>query len=157
MTEKILRCTDCGFAPRPTAPASRLFRRGLCRACYQKHWRAGKLDDVSRRKYKQYETRKVGDARVDQFGYITIKLADGSVRHEHRLVVEKALGRTLRSDESVHHKNGIRNDNRPENLELWFRGQPAGQRVDDLIDYLVHNHLNLLLAAIDREVTAVCL
>ena len=34
------------------------------------------------------------------------------------------------------HKNGIRHDNRPENLELWARGmQPPGSRVSDLIDF----------------------
>ena len=54
---------------------------------------------------------------------------------EHILVMEDLLGRPLYPDESVHHRNGLRDDNRVDNLELWVRPQPSGIRVEDAVHW----------------------
>jgi hypothetical protein len=61
------------------------------------------------------------------------RAAKGNYVFEHILVMEAMLGRYLLPDESVHHRNGVRDDNRPANLELWTRPQPTGIRVSDAI------------------------
>lgn len=115
MKQKHCLVDECEAPPRS---------RGWCVKHYTRWQRHG---DVTVRL-----KRAPGEGSINPLGYVVVTRAGRHV-FEHRVVMEELLGRPLLPNENVHHKNGVRDDNRPENLELWVKSQPAGQRAEDLV------------------------
>jgi hypothetical protein len=66
-----------------------------------------------------------GSGSVNGEGYRLISVSGRRIK-EHRYVMEQMIGRPLHSYETVHHKNGNKLDNRPENLEIWVGNHGNG-------------------------------
>lgn len=77
-----------------------------------------------------------GGSCINKSGYKIIYIGVNKHQQEHRYIMEQRLGRVLHKFEHVHHKNGIRTDNRLQNLELWA-SHPPGQRVTDLLRFCI--------------------
>lgn len=100
--------------------------KGYCDKHYYRYWKHGSPHIMKR--------AENGKGAINGHGYREFKIGGKNFK-EHRLVMEKFLGRKLLPNENVHHINGNKLDNRIENLELWVSHQPPGQRFTDLIKY----------------------
>jgi hypothetical protein len=104
--------------------------KGLCLLHYMRVRRTGEVGSS--------KPREVAGKFVTEKGYVYVPGPDPRRWVlEHRLLMERHLGRALLPHEEVHHKNGIKNDNRLENFELWSRSQPAGARVEDKLAWAI--------------------
>lgn len=102
--------------------------RGYCSEHYYYFKRYG--DPTHRTRVRK------GHGHVTPQGYRRVKVKVGGKYHfEHRVVMAEKLGRDLHDFENVHHINGDKSDNHPDNLELWAKVQPSGQRVADKVAY----------------------
>lgn len=84
--------------------------------------------------------------------YRKITTPDGRRMLEHRYRMEISIGRRLKPFEQVHHKNGDKKCNEDDNLELWVRAQPGGQRISDLVAFVVGEYPDLVKAELLRRI-----
>ncbi len=119
---------DCGNTKK-VSTGSLVGGKSKSCGCIQKEI-AGK--NASKRSASNHPSWTGGKSKT-KAGYLRITHGINRGVFDHIVVAELMLGRKLTSDETVHHKNGIRDDNRPENLEVKASSHGVGQSIPDLV------------------------
>lgn len=124
--------------------------RGFCKLHLDRYREYGEPGPAEKLTKKGKERRSLGPGRtLNTEGYVILwRPAMKKYVFEHREVMAEIVGRPLESFETVHHRNGVRDDNRPENLELWVTPPRKGQRVTDLVAWVVEHYPDLVRDAI---------
>jgi hypothetical protein len=138
-------CENCGklFGPLIASIPREIKRPSDAKAYYRwRTWEKAQYCSQTCAQYVKSVTSTIkGNRCINSDGYAQVSCrwhsragANGTIA-EHTLVMERKLNRLLLPGENVHHINGVKDDNRPENLELWVRSQPCGQRPQDLVKW----------------------
>ena len=129
----VCRC-DCG-AEKSIIGGNLRKKHTLSCGCYQRE----RAKEEGLKRIGAKSPRWKGGRSKDRHGYIWIQDTThpnsnkGGRVAEHVVVMGESLGRPLLNNEEVHHINGIKDDNRISNLELWTRSHPAGIRACDAV------------------------
>lgn len=117
-TERIIRLYESGLTTRAIGKEVGLTHRAVRLRLFERGIRLRKRADYKWPHGPNHPLWKGGRIVDKRQGYITLNVPGVGRKLEHRVVMERVLGRPLKSHEYVHHINGIRDDNRPENLVL---------------------------------------